>query len=134
MEASKQSDAVLRRPARCENALRTSAPIHNKGCHNVSMIESISEYVEAPVPSSPRRNPCSTSRGSNNEITIPQRWENSRDVNDDTEHSPNVCEAQEYVYNFRNLFRYEVGDHVQTITSVQGEAWSLPRSQSIQGR
>lgn len=99
MEASKQSDVVLRRPARCENALRTSAPIHNKGCHNVSMIESISEYLEAPVPSSPRRNPCSTSRGSNNEITIPQCWENSRDVNDDTEHSPNVCEAQEYVYH-----------------------------------
>jgi hypothetical protein len=105
MEASNQRDAqrgkhnaVLRRPARCANVLDTSAPIHNVGCNNVSMIESISEYLEVPVPS-PRRKPCSISRGSNNRVVIPQCWENSRDMNDDMEHSPEVCEAQEYVHH-----------------------------------
>lgn len=102
MEMSKKSDpqqrkynAVLWRRARCENALYTSSPINNIGCHNVAMIESTSEYLEVPVPL--------PTRGRSNEAAfIPQRCENYTGRNDDaTDHSSpgEVCDSQEYMYH-----------------------------------
>ena len=101
METSKKSDhqrgnynAVLSRPALCENGLDTSSsPINNVGCHNVSMIESISEYLEVTVPS--------RTRGRSNGAVIPQRRENKSGRNDDMEHpSPSeACDSQESVYH-----------------------------------